>query len=142
MFFKQKVVNEILKYGLLISIILLIIIYFIVPVYNKSLKKGFIEEINRISKKADEYYVAHYFDFDETNQDFCIETSNFVNSRKYKGAVIFEYNYETHSHDEYIYLSSDRYVFNSHEPYKEVSKDDIVSSKYSDPLYEDCASFN
>ena len=140
MFFKQKVINELLKYGLLAAAILLIIFYFILPFYNKAQKKGFIEEVTIVSQKGYEYLIANYLG-EDIDEDICINAKELTNANKYEGAVVFEYNNETHLHDEYVYLSNDKYVYNSHKPYVDIDTTDLLSSKYSEPRYKNCSEF-
>lgn len=142
---RQTNVVDIFKVGAVIISLVILFFYILLPIIKSSNKKTFIQQINKCIRQVETKYFADNIDKDLTSGKICIDVKELINTDNgnYTGVVILNYNESINNYEDvHIYISNNKYVYNSFLPYNGVEKNDILDSKKSRVLYKNCGLYN
>ena len=141
---KQRDIVDLFKLGVLGIVIAILVFYIVMPLYEKTRKNSFADEVRKCIRLSQDKYIAdEVYGTSFENNDICINIKDVVNSNSdnYSGVVIFKKDSNSNI-NEYIYFSNGTYVYNSKESFNILDKNRIFDAKYIKPRFSSCDKYH
>lgn len=150
---------EIIAVTVLLAILILLAVFAIIPQIKKSRINAFGDEVLNYANGAETKYVADGLDSEYGDlpvNGICFSTSElkkeYVKTEKnYKGIVILKSDVGSQKLKRYVYLASDKYVYNSTNDVNEgltginhlvnINKNDIIEGNENDLTFKTCCEY-